>query len=139
MPISQVRTAGVAALRVSGFNLLRTRSRKAVSASSFTLRLRMPRASSASNACNRSSASGCAASITVPVSSVFSVANKFIALLHHQMGERRHVGHQEDQYADQTRQRNAVEEDIAQDVSFAAIPLCGSRSHHDALRVDHLA
>ncbi len=41
--------------------------------------------------------------------------------------------------AHQRGQREAVEEHVAQDVAFVAVPLRGRRRDDDALRVDHLA
>ncbi len=62
-----------------------------------------------------------------------------LVLANHHLVERPGVGVQRHQNADQGRQRDAMEEHVAQNAALVPVPVGRSARHHDALRVNHLA
>ena len=54
-------------------------------------------------------------------------------------GKRGHVSLERYQNPDQSRQSDAVEEDVAKNFPFATVPIGGGARHHDALGVHHFA
>src|ERR1039457_3258251 len=69
----------------------------------------------------------------------FATASWKIRFMHYDLGEWIHVGHHEDEGADQCSQCQRVQEDITQNVALMSVPLGGGGGRHDALHVDHLA
>src|SRR5271157_1475036 len=61
------------------------------------------------------------------------------ALLQYEVRERSNVSHEKHHNPHQTSQRNAVEEDVTQNVTFVSIPLGSGTGDDNALRVNHLA
>src|SRR5664279_1042302 len=61
------------------------------------------------------------------------------ALLQYEVRERSNISHEKHHNPHQTRQRDAVEKDIAQNVALVPIPLGSGTGDDNALRVNHLA
>lgn len=55
------------------------------------------------------------------------------------VAERSHVSLQEDEHAHEHCQRDAVEENVAENVAFAAVPIGCGAGDDDALGIDHFA
>src|SRR6476646_448367 len=53
--------------------------------------------------------------------------------------ERRHIGLQKNENSHQRRQRDAMKKDIAQDLPFPPVIVCGRARHHNALRIHHFS
>src|SRR5690348_15509145 len=62
-----------------------------------------------------------------------------VILVCDQTGERKHVGLQGYHDAHQSREHNAVEEDVTQDFALMSVPLGSGAGDDDALRINHLA
>ncbi len=63
----------------------------------------------------------------------------YLPLLADKVGKRGNVRLQENDKADQARQRDTVPENVTQDLTLVSIPFGGCTGHHDALGIDHLA
>ncbi len=60
-------------------------------------------------------------------------------LMDDEFGKGEDVGHEENQEANETGQRDAVKEDITKDLALVAVPFGGGARDDDALGVDHFS
>src|SRR5579864_6638738 len=62
-----------------------------------------------------------------------------VRLPHHQTGEWKYIGLEGHEDSHQSRQRNAVEEHVTQDIALVSVPLRGGAGNDNALGIDHFS